>query len=151
MNLSSSRLLCLALLAVAPLAHAWDRPEMAKYGAAYSGPELLHVYIAHDKADGHALVKIFGINHPLDGRVFWTKIAYNNKKREGPADITYAIDEKGTTGNIVFLDGIGGGELYLSNYRGAAKAVLPLRYDREESTQTAPSRLTDDYERQTGK
>ncbi|MDR3323702.1 MAG: hypothetical protein LBS89_05825, partial [Zoogloeaceae bacterium] len=60
-----SRLFCLALLVVAPFAHAWDRPEMAKYAAAYVGPELLRVYVAHNKADDHAVVKLWGINHPL--------------------------------------------------------------------------------------
>ena len=146
------RPLCLALLLfIAPLAHAWERPEMAKFGAAYHGPEQLEVYTAHNKADDHAVIKIRGINHPIDGHVFWTKITYSQKNRGYPNHITY-IDESIQEEHkraVLFIED-SSGILYLPDYRGQARVEIPVRYDKEASKEILPEHLLTDYERQIG-
>jgi hypothetical protein len=153
MNSIFSRLLCLALLLATPFAHAWNRPEMAKYGAAYLGPEQLQVYVAHSKADDRAVIKIRGINHPLDGHVFWTKISYSKSHHsKGYSDrITYnddSVKEEGK-GAVLFVED-SSGILYLPNYRGQARAEIPLNHDKEASGEVLPEHLLTDYERQIG-
>ncbi|GHT80259.1 hypothetical protein AGMMS49960_16970 [Betaproteobacteria bacterium] len=142
-------LLCLALLSFAPFAHAGERPKMAKYGAAYAGPELLWVYVAHNKADDHAVVKLEGINHPLDGHVFWTEIRYYLKPGH-PERITYVAREKNAE-QAVFYVSDGTATLYLPNWHGQERAEIKLAYSRDRSAQTQPEHLLTDYERQTGK
>ncbi|MDR3300271.1 MAG: hypothetical protein LBU43_09830 [Candidatus Accumulibacter sp.] len=139
-----SRLLCLALLICAPLAHAWDRPEMAKYGAAYFGPEQLCVYVAHNKADDHAVIKIQGINHPLDGHIFWTEVRY---QQGHPERIDYVVRENDADKWVLYVDHQSA-TLYLPNWRGQARAEIRLHYGQDESTRTKPEHLATDYERQ---
>jgi hypothetical protein len=134
------------LLACAPLAHAWDRPEMAKYGAAYVGDEPLRVYVAHNKADDHAVVKIHGINHPLDGHVYWAKIRYEEGR---PGRISYVAKAKDTMRTVLFING-GSGTLTIPNYRSQELAELRASYSEDESRQTAPEHLLTDYARQIG-
>jgi len=141
-----SRLLCLALLIGAPLAHAWDRPEMAKYGAAYFGPEQLCVYVAHNKADNHAAIKIQGINHPLDGHVFWTEVRY---QQGHPERIDYVARENNTDTPVLYVDHQSA-TLYLPNWRGQERAEIRLGYSEEESIQNKPEHLLSDYGRQIG-
>jgi hypothetical protein len=141
------RLLCLALLACAPLAHAWERPEMAKYGSAYAGPELMWVYVAHDKTDEHAVVKLYGINHPLDGHAFWTRIRYHPGHAER---VSYVMDENGAEKTVFFVNEHTG-TLYLPNWRGQERAEIKLNYSREESSRTQPEHLLTDYARQSEK
>jgi hypothetical protein len=146
-----TRLFCFALLLITPFAHAWDRPEMARYGAAYADPEQLYVYVAHNKADDHAVIKIQGINHPLDGHVFWTKIAYSYSTTHS-AQRTFYTDEtvkEEHLKTVLFIEG-SSGILYLQNYRGQARAEIKVSYNRDESRQTLPEHLATDYERQIG-
>lgn len=148
-----ARLLCLALLLAAPFAHAWDRPEMSKYGAAYRGPEQLYVHVAHNKADDRAVVRIFGINHPLDGHTYWTRVAYaKSRSSNGFADrATYSdTPAKGQSrGVVLFIEDVSG-TLYLPNYRGEPLSEIPLQYDREASREVTPEHMMTDYERQIG-
>jgi hypothetical protein len=141
------RLFCFALLSCSPFAHAGDRPEMAKYGAAYAGPELLWVYVGHNKADDHAVVKLEGINHPLDGHVFWTEIRYQPGH---PERITYVARDKNTEQAVFFINDHMG-TLYLPNWRGQERAEIKLGYSHDRSAQTQPEHLLTDYERQIGK
>ncbi|MDR2688722.1 MAG: hypothetical protein LBB76_03060 [Azoarcus sp.] len=136
--------LCLALLFCTPLAHAWDRPEMAKYGAAYSGPELLWVFVAHTKADDHAVVKLSGINHPLDNHVFWTEVRY----QQGHANRTTYIARENNVEKAVFFVDDHEATLYLPNWRGQEHAEIRLHYSQEKSAKTRPEHLATDYERQ---
>lgn len=150
-----TRLLCLALLLLsAPSAHAWDRPEMAQYGTAYRGPEHLQVYVAHTKADSHAVIKIRGINHPLDGHVFWTKVAYSNSPQSKmlPNRITYTDEsvQEERLRSVLFIEDTSG-ILYLPNYRGQGRVEIPIRYDKDTALETFPQHLATDYERQIGK
>ncbi|MDR3352362.1 MAG: hypothetical protein LBO00_05020 [Zoogloeaceae bacterium] len=141
-----ARFSLLLLLFCAPLVHAWDRPEMARYGAAYAGPELLRVYVAHTKADDYAVIKIHGINHPLDQHIYWAKVRY----QEGyPERIYYAAKEKEGERVVFFVNGASA-TLKLPNYHGQALAELRLSYDGDESTRTAPEHLLTDYARQIG-
>jgi hypothetical protein len=139
-------LIGLVLLLCVPLAHAWNRPEMAKYGSAYSSNGLLRVYVAHSKADDHAVVKIHGINHPLDDHVYWANIQYHEGR---PERVSYVIKEKNTTRTVFFVDG-GSGTLSIPNYRGQEMAELRFSYDETESGRVAPEHLLTDYERQIG-
>lgn len=127
---------------------------MAAYGTTYNGPEQLEVYVAHTKADDHAVVKIRGINHPLDGRVFWVKVVYSkSSQREGfPNRILY-LDESVKEEHLraVLLIEDSSGMLYLPNYRGQARAEIPVRYNREFSRGVRPEHILMDYERQIGK
>jgi hypothetical protein len=143
------RLPGLALLVCASLAHAWDRPEMAKYGSAYSGPELLQVYVAHNKADDHAVVKLTGINHPLDGHAFWTEVRYA-PGQSNTIRTTYVIREKDAEKAIFFVNG-SEGTLYLPNWRGQERAEIKLSYSRSKSSTIQPEHLLTDYARQAGK
>jgi hypothetical protein len=134
------------LLLCMPLAHAWERPEMAKYGSAYYGNERLYVYVAHSKADDHAVVKISGINHPLDGHVYWADVKYQVGH---PERVSYVVKEKGAPRTVFFVNGTSG-TFTISNYRGQEVVELRVSYDREESTRVAPEHLLTDYERQIG-
>ena len=127
---------------------------MAAYGATYRGPEQLQVYVAHNKADDHAVVKIYGINHPLDGRVFWTKVVYSrsNQGKGFPNRISY-IDESVKDEQlraVLFIED-SSGMLYLPNYRGQERAEIPVHYDTEASREVRPEHILTDYERQIGK
>ncbi|MDR2164814.1 MAG: hypothetical protein LBO79_04120 [Zoogloeaceae bacterium] len=141
------RLFHLVLLICVPLAHAQERPEMAKYGAAYAGPELLWVYVAHNKADDHAVVKLQGINHPLDGRTFWAEIRYHPGH---PERISYIVRKNGAEKAIFFVND-NTGALYLPNWRGQERAEIRLVYSRDESLHVQPEHLLTDHERQSGK
>jgi len=148
-----TRLFCLVLLLFMPLAHAWERPEMAAYGATYRGPEQLEIYVAHTKADNYAVVKIYGINHPLDGHVFWTKVNYSksNHTQGFPDRISYT-DESVKAENlrtVLFIDN-SSGVLYLPNYRGQERAEIPVHYSEDFSRQVRPEHILTDYERQIG-
>ena len=149
-----ARLLCLGLvlLLAAPFARAGERPEMAEYGKAYRGPEQLYVFVAHTKDDGHAVIKISGINHPLDNHLFWAKVTYSNSadSRTLPNRISYSVesaDEGGRPG--LFIEN-SSGTLYLPNYRGRARAEIPVVYDRDESRETRPEHLLTEYSEQKG-
>ncbi|MDR2364418.1 MAG: hypothetical protein LBD68_00975 [Zoogloeaceae bacterium] len=140
------RLLFFFLLLCAPLAHAWDRPEMARYGAAYAGPGLLRLYVAHTKADDYAVLKIQGINHPLDQHVYWAKVRYQEGR---PERISYVIAEKNAERVVFFVNG-DSGTLGIPNYHGQPLVELGFSYDKRESALTAPEHLLTDYERQIG-
>ena len=149
------RLLCLGLvlLLAAPFARAEMRPEMAEYGAAYRGPENLYVFVAHTKEDGHAVIKISGINHPLNNHTFWAKVTYSNSadSRTLPNRISYSVEsaKEGDRPGLFIEDS--SGKLYLPNYRGQARAEIPVEYDREETRETQPQYLLSEYnKRQSG-
>ena len=149
-----ARLLCLGLvlLLAAPFARAEMRPEMAEYGQAYRGPENLYVFVAHTKEDGHAVIKISGINHPLDNHTFWAKVTYSNsvESRELPNRISYSVEsaKEGERPGLFIEDS--SGILYLPNYRGQARAEIRVRYDRDESRETQPQHLLTEYNEKQG-
>ena len=149
-----ARLLCvgLVLLLVAPFARAEMRPEMAEYGAAYRGPENLYVYVAHTKEDGHAVIKISGINHSLNNHVFWAKVTYSNSvdSRTLPNRISYSVESaKEEERPGLFIED-SSGTLYLPNYRGQARAEIRVGYDRYESRETQPKHLLTEYNEKRG-
>jgi hypothetical protein len=139
-------LCCLALLLCGQVALAWDRPEMSKYGASYHGHEQLLVQLAHTAADNHAVLKVSGINHPWDGRVFWVEVRY---PAGYPERIQYVSKEKGEERVLLFVDN-GRGVLNIPNWRGAPRAELPVVYQRDASAHVLPEHLATDYEKQVG-
>jgi hypothetical protein len=137
---------CLALFLCGQTALAWDRPVMSKYGVFYHGPEQLTVRLAHNVADDHAVLKISGINHPWDGRVFWAEVRYPPGH---PDRILYVIEEAGKERILLFVER-GSGALNLPNWRGMAWAEIRVSYWRDESAKVRPEHLVTDYERQIG-
>jgi hypothetical protein len=125
---------------------------MAKYSAAYSGLDLLWAYVARNKADDHAAVKPTGINHPLDGHVWWTEIRYSPGHAER---VSHVIREKGEKEEknaekaVFFVDG-NEATLYPPNWRGQERAEISLHYSRDESSRTQAERPLTDYARQAG-
>jgi hypothetical protein len=119
-----AKMFCLLCCLWGQSAWAWERPEMAKYGAAYAGPELLRVYVAHTWGNDHAVIKIDGVNHELDGRLL------NGGERP-----------------LFFVDG-GEGKLTLPNWRGQAQVEIRLYYNWGESANTQPEYLASEYEKQ---
>ena len=144
--------LCLVLLLAATTAHAWNRPEMSSYGAAYQGPEQLQVQVAHNKADNQAVIKIRGINHPLDGHVFWAKVTYQHRQGAGyPDRVLYtdeSIKDEGKRA-VLFIQG-SSGTLYLPNFRNQLRVEIPVHYNWEASIEMLPEHILTDYERQIG-
>jgi hypothetical protein len=139
-------LCCLVLLLCGQGALAWDRPAMSRYGAFYQGPEQLVVQLAHTAADDHAVLKISGINHPWDGRVFWVKVLYPSGK---PGRIHYVGTEDDDERTLLFVEN-GSGTLYIPNWRGQARAEIQVAYWRDSSAEVLPEHLATDYEKQIG-
>lgn len=140
----TAKLLCLLLCLWMPSAFAWDRPAMAKYGAAYAGPELLRVYVAHNQADDHAVIKIYGINHEFDGQAFWAEVRY---QAGHPERVLYVV-RKGDKEQPLFYVENQEGTLTLPAWRGQTRVEIKLYYDREESVTVRPEHLATDYEKQ---
>ncbi|GHT92535.1 hypothetical protein AGMMS49545_10230 [Betaproteobacteria bacterium] len=138
------RILCLLLCLWMPSAFAWEIPSMAKYGAAYAGPELLYVYVAHNQADDHAVIKISGINHELDEQVFWAEVRY---QAGHPERVSYVVRTDDKEQPLFYVDGREG-TLTLPAWRGQAQVDIKLYYDRPESTTVRPDHLATDYENQ---
>ncbi|MDR1350084.1 MAG: hypothetical protein LBJ59_04755 [Zoogloeaceae bacterium] len=140
-------LCCLALLLCGQIALAWDRPAMSKYGAFYQGPEQLVVQLAHTAADDHAVLKISGINHPWDGRVFWVEVRY----QPGHTERIYYVSKEGDDERILlYVEDGNGGELSLPDWRGSLWAQVRINYQRYDSREVLPEHLATDYERQIG-
>jgi hypothetical protein len=139
-------LCCLALFLCGQGALAWDRPAMSRYGASYQGDELLEVRLAHTAADDHAVLKVSGINHPWDGRVFWVEVRYTAGH---PGRIQYVGKENGDERVLLFVQN-GRGTLNIPNWRGAPRAELPVTYWREASAEIQPEHLATEYEKQIG-
>ncbi|MDR2129527.1 MAG: hypothetical protein LBP52_10770 [Burkholderiaceae bacterium] len=142
-------LFCFALfLCGQGAALAWERPAMSKYGASYEGAEQLTVQLAHTAADNHAVLKISGINHPWDGRVFWVQVRYTPGH---PERIQYVSQEKGEAERILLFLENGHGTLNIPNWRGVARAELAVSYSgRDASAAVLPEHLATDYEKQIG-
>ncbi|MDR1887960.1 MAG: hypothetical protein LBQ81_01005 [Zoogloeaceae bacterium] len=140
-------LCCLALFLCGQAALAWDRPVMSKYGAFYQGPEQLVVQLAHTAADDHAIIRISGINHPWDGRVFWAEVRYQPGHHERVNYVTRAED--GSERTLLYVED-GNGSLSLPNWRGALWAQVRVSYWRDASTEVRPEHLATDYEKQIG-
>ncbi|MDR0996807.1 MAG: hypothetical protein LBL69_03980 [Zoogloeaceae bacterium] len=147
--MSALRFLAFFLLTLSATAQAWDRPPMAKYGAAYRGPELMMVYVAANQAGDHALVRVTQINHALDGHIFWTKVRYP----EGhPERAYYLLDDSSRPEGertLLFVED-GSAKLSLPDWHGQKRAEIPLTYDRSESAEVLPEHLATAYEQQLG-
>jgi len=123
---------------------------MAEYGKAYRGPELLYVFVAHTKEDGHAVIKISGINHPLNNHTFWAKVTYSNGPF-GKTRVSYSVEsakEEDRPGLFIENSSRSSATLYLPNYRGQARVEIPLYYDEDESRETRPEHLLTEYNEQ---
>jgi hypothetical protein len=139
-----TQILCLLLCLWGTSALAWDRPAMAKYGAVYTGQEFLRVDVAHNQADDHAILKISGINHKLDGQMFWAEVRY---QAGHPERVVYVFSESDGERPEFYVDN-GVGRLMIPNWRGQARVELKLYYDHKLSAETPPEQLATDYENQ---
>jgi hypothetical protein len=136
---------CFALV-VAFGAHAWKQPEMARYGAVYSGPELLTVHVAHTKDDKNAVIMIQGINHPFDGQIFFMKVRYWQATSGVRTRIVYEYPQNDNM--FLRLEADSSGTLFLPNYRGLVSATLDLKYEQADSANLSPNKLVENYARQ---
>jgi hypothetical protein len=133
-----------------PSTPVWERPELADYPVAYVGPEQLRVYVAHNKAEDHAFIRILGINHPLDGHIYWAELHYKCTPKAGKAvyRVTGEDGRKRTVLSVIGETAI----LKLPNWRGQERAKINLTYSLSESqSNTAhPENLIRFYKEQIG-
>jgi hypothetical protein len=150
-----SRLLCAALLVIAPFAHALNHDDMAAYAQVYKGPEQLKVTILHNKADDHALVWVEGINHPFDRRIFWTDIQRQTvgTARDPGQNVQYEASPDGKEEKRVLFsiaESVSPTEilLYLPNWRGQTRAKIDLSYNSQASRSIDTANFINEYNRQ---
>jgi hypothetical protein len=149
-----SRLLCAALLVVAPFAHAVNHDDMASYAQVYEGPEQLQVTILHNKAEDHALVWVEGINHPFDRRIFWTDIERQTvgTARDPGQNLRYLTSLDGQAEKTLLFsvaESVSPTEiqLYLPNWRGQTRGKIGLSYNGYASRSIDTANFINEYNR----
>ena len=114
--------------------------EMAAHGESYMGPKTLTVQIAPSAKGDKALIKVFGINHPWDGKVVMADL------REDPLGrIDYVIRWQSKEWVLLKNHAERGIRLSLP---GAAD--LALTFQRGDSADVIPAHIASDYERPDG-
>jgi hypothetical protein len=106
----------------------------------------MQIHVAHTRADDYAVLRIQGINHPLDRHVYWAKIRYQEGR---PERISYVVEEKNGERVVFFVDGASG-TFSISDYHGQPRVEFHFVYDEDESARILPEHLLTDYERQIG-
>ena len=131
--------LCLMLAALSAAASAAPF-EMAAHGESYIGPKTLTVQVAPSAKGDKALIKVFGINHPWDGKVVMADL------REDPLGrIDYVIRWQGKEWVLMKDHAERGVRLSMP---GAPD--MPLTYQRADSLDVITNHIGSDYERPGG-
>lgn len=117
--------------------------QMARHLMVFKGPQGVEAVVAPVEGDKEALVRLSGINNPVDGVVFLARAA--QRGAGGQAWIT-VLD--GRDFGLVHKQGSGyGGERYQA-YLPGRRDPVPLHYDEHESKRLAPNELKAIYTRQ---
>lgn len=134
-------LLALACACVATGAAALD---LAPYPKVFSGPEGMEVVLAPSTDGKEALMRISGVNHPVDKVVFLGEL-----QRWGGSTDAYVTTIDGRDSGMVQKQAspYGGGERYVA-YLPGRKGALDLSFDEKKSKAMKPADLQATYERQ---
>lgn len=117
------------------------REAVARYGEYYKGPKTLTVELVWLASGEGALIKVYGVNHPWDGRVMRASLHEGNDR----LNELYVVEE---------------GKEYLLLREGpshGARCYLPglgelsLSFDRDAALQLKPEHLMTDYLQQTNR
>ena len=127
-----------ALVLAAGCASLQAREAMATFGESYQGPKTLTVEVAPTAKGDQALIKVHGINHPWNGKVFLAT------RRNGSDHATeYVIKHEGAD-YVMMLDGSKHGQrVYLPG-----QGELGLTFDRPASLEVKPEHLMTYFEQQ---
>ena len=131
------------LLAAACTA-AWtaaSAQEMARYPLVFAGPQGLEVVVAPIEGDKEALVRVSGINHPIDKVVFLGKV---QPRSAGNQSWVTQIDGRDFALVHKQVPGYGGGDRYSASLPGQRDAV-PLRFDEHASKRLSPATIKASY------
>ena len=130
--------ICVSLVGSSVLCHA--REPMAQYGESYVGPKTMTVEVAPLADATKALIKIVGVNHAWNGKVFLAQLRRGSNQRveyviAGNDGERVVMEENPTRGTILYLPGIGDAR---------------LDFDRGSSFRVQPEHLLTEYENQSG-
>jgi hypothetical protein len=104
------------------------RPEMARYGEAYTGTKGLRVYVSPMANSKSALVQVAYVNHPWDKQIFLCEVERVRSASGVRLQYSHRVEGSNYTMLITYADG--SGELYLQN---EADDVRRLGYNEAES------------------
>ncbi len=127
-----------SLTQAAPAVSASGRMEMAKYGELYIGPKTMTVELAATAKDDMALIKVYGINHEWDGRVFLAKATKDNRNR-----ISYVTQVDGQDYTVMITQSDGHNAFYLPKMRDGE---MRLSFTRDRSAEVKPEHLMTEFE-----
>lgn len=127
-----------ALVLATGCASLQAREAMATFGESYRGPKTLTVEVAPTAKGDQALIKVYGINHPWNGKVFLA-----SRHNGGNNETEYVIKHEGTD-YILMQDGRKHGQrVYLPG-----QGELELAFDRPASLEVKPEHLMTYFEQQ---
>lgn len=131
-------------LACALLATGAAALELAPYPKVFSGPDGMEVALAPSADGKQALMRISGVNHPVDKVVF-----LGTMQRWGGSTDAYVTTIDGRDSGMVQkqADRWGGSERYVA-YLPGRKGALDLSFDEKKSKALKPAELHASYDRQ---
>ncbi|WP_311220628.1 MULTISPECIES: hypothetical protein [unclassified Acidovorax] len=138
--LKSSAALCCALL----VSFGASALELAKYPQVFNGPQGLEVALAPSRDGKQALMRVSGVNHPIDAVVF-----LGDREQRGASTEAYVTTLDGREHGLVQKQrsAYGGNEQTVAYLPGQRDAIA-LTYDEQKSKALQPSALLAVYDRQ---
>ena len=132
-------LLGVSIAGLSVLCHA--REPMARYGESYVGPKTMTVELAPLADGATALIKITGVNHAWNGKVFQAQLRRGSNQRleyviagtDGGDQVI--LEENPTRGTLLYLPGFGDAR---------------LEFDRSAAFRVQPEHLLTEFENQSG-
>jgi hypothetical protein len=115
--------------------------QLATYAESYAGPKTLTVEVASSAQGDKALIKVYGINHPWDGKVVMTTV----RRDANRGSVEYVARSQGKEWVVMHETERGSAKLSLPG-----SLDLPLHFDRGASLSLAPAHIASDYERPEG-
>ena len=118
--------------------------ELAPYPKVFSGPEGVEVVLAPSTDGKEALMRISGVNHPIDKVVFLGQL-----QRWGGSTDAFVTTIDGRDSGLVqkLASPYGGGERYVA-YVPGRKGALELSFSENKSKALKPADLKASYDRQ---
>lgn len=132
-------IVALALLAGSGLLQA--REAMAVFGEFYEGPKTLTVELASTAKGDQALIRISGVNHAWNGKIFMASLRRATK--QGGEQLDYLIKHDGADYVLMREEGERGQRIYLPG-----RADSPLSFIRQASLGMQPEHLMTAFEQQ---
>lgn len=124
--------------------------DVASYGEVYQGPKTMSVDLAPAQAGDKALVRISGINHEWNNKVFLASV----KKVYAPYRLEYQVQVGGQTHTLMWTEheGSPAAAVFLKPNQGNPLAnrhdAIPLSFDKAAALKLQTSSLAAEWDKQ---